>query len=126
MLGIVCLLLFFSVANFFAFSLSVLEKSYCYMLSFTVSLSLLSMHTTCCDCEIITLQPLRNTVGLTAAKAAGMRCVVTQSVYSKGENFSAADVLTDDLNTGMDGPVTLTYLNCKYYTMIMLLFHVLL
>jgi beta-phosphoglucomutase-like phosphatase (HAD superfamily) len=53
-----------------------------------------------------------DTLGLQAAKAAGMRCVVTQSVYSKGENFDGADILVDNLDAGMDGPITITYLNC--------------
>ena len=52
-------------------------------------------------------------VGLKAAKAAGMKCCVTQSVYSRGEDFASADVVVDDLDHGTDGPITMTYLNCK-------------
>jgi beta-phosphoglucomutase-like phosphatase (HAD superfamily) len=39
-------------------------------------------------------------IGLSAAKAAGMRCVVTLSAYTAGEDFSAADRVVDDLETG--------------------------
>jgi beta-phosphoglucomutase-like phosphatase (HAD superfamily) len=39
-------------------------------------------------------------IGLSAAKAAGMRCVVTRSAYTAGEDFSAADRVVDDLETG--------------------------
>lgn len=38
-------------------------------------------------------------IGLAAAKAAGMRCMVTVSVYSRGEDFAQADIVVDDLDT---------------------------
>lgn len=34
-------------------------------------------------------------IGLAAGKAAGMRVVVTESYYTKGEDFSAADAVFD-------------------------------
>lgn len=34
-------------------------------------------------------------IGLAAAKAAGMRCVVTESYYTKGEDFKIADAVFD-------------------------------
>ena len=52
-------------------------------------------------------------IGLTAAKSAGMRCLVTKSVYTQNEDFSNADVCINDLDKGLDGPVTITYLNYK-------------
>jgi HAD superfamily hydrolase (TIGR01509 family) len=52
-------------------------------------------------------------IGLRAAKGAGMRCVVTKSVYTRDEEFDNADVVIDDLDRGLDGPVTITYLNYK-------------
>lgn len=39
-------------------------------------------------------------IGLTAAKAAGMRCVVTISTYTHDEDFSAADRVVADLDQG--------------------------
>eukprot|EP00904_Undaria_pinnatifida_P009935 jgi/Undpi1/6071/HiC_scaffold_20.g08556.m1 len=36
-------------------------------------------------------------IGLTAAKAAGMNCLVTKSSYTGEEDFSAADQVTEDL-----------------------------
>jgi beta-phosphoglucomutase-like phosphatase (HAD superfamily) len=50
---------------------------------------------------------------LKAAKAAGMRCVVTKSVYTQDEDFENADVIVQDLDHGLDGPITATYLNCE-------------
>lgn len=38
--------------------------------------------------------------GLRAAKAAGMRCIVTVSSYTGGEDFSLADRIVDDLDSG--------------------------
>ena len=52
-------------------------------------------------------------IGLKAAKSAGMKCVVTKSVYTKEENFDNADVCINDLDHGLDGPITLNYLNYK-------------
>ena len=34
---------------------------------------------------------------MTAAKAAGMRCVVTKSVYTANEDFSAADAVFEEI-----------------------------
>jgi HAD superfamily hydrolase (TIGR01509 family) len=39
-------------------------------------------------------------MGLTAVKAANMYCVITKSRFSVDENFSAADVVVDDLVAG--------------------------
>jgi len=36
-------------------------------------------------------------IGCTAAKAAGMRCCVTKSIYSEDEDFSRADAVFDCL-----------------------------
>lgn len=38
--------------------------------------------------------------GLSSAKAAGARCIVTRSEYTGEENLSAADIVVDDLVTG--------------------------
>lgn len=52
-------------------------------------------------------------IGLKAAKAAGMKCIVTKSYYTKDEDFTGADVIVNDLSKGIDGPISLTYLNYK-------------
>lgn len=39
-------------------------------------------------------------IGLRAAKAAGLRCIVTKSTYTGSEDFSAADLVVEDLSTG--------------------------
>lgn len=52
-------------------------------------------------------------IGLQAAKAAGMRCVVTKSIYTMEEDFGAADIVVDNLDAGLDGPITVAYLNYK-------------
>ncbi len=39
-------------------------------------------------------------IGLTAAKAAGMKCIVTKSSYTKNENFHNADLVIDELGEG--------------------------
>jgi HAD superfamily hydrolase (TIGR01509 family) len=39
-------------------------------------------------------------IGLSAARAAGMRCVVTKSAYTADEDFSGADAIVDDLDSG--------------------------
>jgi len=41
--------------------------------------------------------------GVKAAKAAGMKCIVTRSRYSKDEEFSQADLIVDSLGEGSDG-----------------------
>ena len=40
--------------------------------------------------------------GLRAAKAAGMRCIVTMSSYTADEDFSLADKVVHDLDAGVD------------------------
>lgn len=40
--------------------------------------------------------------GLRAAKAAGMRCIVTVSSYTGGEDFTLADRVVTDLDAGID------------------------
>lgn len=54
-----------------------------------------------------------SSIGLRAAKGAGMRCVVTKSIYTRDEEFGGADACIDDLDRGLDGPITITYLNYK-------------
>ena len=44
-------------------------------------------------------------IGLTAAKAAGMRCIVTMSAYTLDEDFSGADRVVPDLDAGIDLPL---------------------
>ncbi|KAI3425903.1 hypothetical protein D9Q98_007876 [Chlorella vulgaris] len=41
-------------------------------------------------------------IGLAAAKAAGMRCVVTESYYTKGEDFKIADAVFDCIGEAGD------------------------
>lgn len=43
-------------------------------------------------------------IGLTAAKAAGMRCIVTKSAYTQDEDFTGADRVVSDLDAGIDLP----------------------
>ena len=43
-------------------------------------------------------------IGLTAAKAAGMRCIVTKSAYTQGEDFTSADRVVSHLDEGIDLP----------------------
>ncbi len=43
-------------------------------------------------------------IGLTAAKAAGMRCIVTKSAYTQDEDFTGADRVVPDLDAGIDLP----------------------
>jgi HAD superfamily hydrolase (TIGR01509 family) len=40
-------------------------------------------------------------IGLTAAKAAGMNCIVTKSSYTADEDFSGADIVVPDLDSGI-------------------------
>ncbi len=40
--------------------------------------------------------------GLRSAKAAGMRCIVTKSTYTKDEDFSLADSVVNDLDEGVN------------------------
>ena len=41
-------------------------------------------------------------IGLSAARAAGMRCIVTKSAYTEDENFAGADRVVPDLDAGID------------------------
>ena len=52
-------------------------------------------------------------IGLKAGKSAGMKVCVTKSIYTKHENFANNDICINDLDDGLDGPVTITYLNYK-------------
>lgn len=52
-------------------------------------------------------------IGLQSAKAAGMKCIVTKSIYTKNNDFEEADVVVDDLDSGLDGPITISYLDYK-------------
>lgn len=55
-------------------------------------------------------------IGLKAAKAAGMRCCVTKSIYTVDEDFTGSDICINDLDRGLDGPITVSYLNYKCST----------
>ena len=52
-------------------------------------------------------------IGCKAGKAAGMKVVVTKSIYTENENFDGAEAVIKDLDNGLDGPITATYLNYK-------------
>ena len=41
-------------------------------------------------------------IGLTAARAAGMHCIVTKSAYTADEDFTGADCVVADLDAGID------------------------
>ena len=41
-------------------------------------------------------------IGMQAAKAAGMRCIVTKSRYTEGESFDAADAVFDCIGDAGD------------------------
>ncbi len=47
-------------------------------------------------------------IGLLAAKAAGMHCLVTRSTYTVDEDFSTADAVVDSLDDGPLGTIRLT------------------
>ncbi len=47
-------------------------------------------------------------IGLSAAKAAGMKCIVTKSAYTSNENFTGADRVVADLDAGINLTV------CRY------------
>ncbi len=49
-------------------------------------------------------------IGCSAAKAAGMRCIVTKSIYSEGEDFSRADHVVDCL--GDEGDERVKFHQC--------------
>eukprot|EP01038_Epipyxis_sp_PR26KG_P013895 gene13895-18632_t len=52
-------------------------------------------------------------IGLKAAKAAGMKCIVTKSVYTTNEHFENADVIVNNLDSGLDGLISISYLDYK-------------
>jgi hypothetical protein len=52
-------------------------------------------------------------IGLKAGKSAGMNVCVTKSIYTKNEDFTNNDICIDDLDKGLDGPITISYLNYK-------------
>lgn len=52
-------------------------------------------------------------IGLRAGKSAGMNVCVTKSIYTKNEDFTNNDICIDDLENGLDGPITISYLNYK-------------
>ena len=41
-----------------------------------------------------------SSIGLAAAKAAGMKCIITKSSYADREDFTIADEVVDDLDAG--------------------------
>ncbi|MEH6726904.1 MAG: HAD-IA family hydrolase [Hyphomicrobiales bacterium] len=49
-------------------------------------------------------------IGLTAARAAGIRCLVTKSSYTGNEDFSAAQAIVSDLDNDDGQPVSLSTL----------------
>jgi len=58
--------------------------------------------------ECVVIEDSRN--GLLAAKAAGMRCVITTSGYTTGEDFAEADGVFSELGDPPTVQVTLAYL----------------
>jgi HAD superfamily hydrolase (TIGR01509 family) len=52
-------------------------------------------------------------IGLEAGKAAGMSVCVTKSMYTSGEDFTGSDLIVEDLDRGLDGPISIKYLNYK-------------
>ena len=58
------------------------------------------------DCVVV--EDTRN--GLLAAKAAGMRCLITKSAYTRDEDFSEADLVVDELGDDPRSGVTVKQL----------------
>jgi HAD superfamily hydrolase (TIGR01509 family) len=52
-------------------------------------------------------------IGLKAAKSAGMKCIVTKSIYTRDEPFVNADIIVEDLERGLDGVISTNYLDYK-------------
>ena len=52
-------------------------------------------------------------IGLNAGKSAGMNVCVTKSIYTEEEDFTGNDLCVKDLDSGLDGPITVRYLNYK-------------
>ncbi len=55
--------------------------------------------------ECVVVEDSRN--GLLAAKAAGMRCLITKSSYTQYEDFSEADLVVDELGDDPESRITL-------------------
>jgi beta-phosphoglucomutase-like phosphatase (HAD superfamily) len=66
-------------------------------------LQLAKLLTFCCSllrsCVVACVFPVVEDthIGLRAAKAAGMHCLVTKSIYTQSEDFGAADRVVDSL-----------------------------
>ena len=52
-------------------------------------------------------------VGLLAAKAAGMNCIITTNGYSKDEDFTEADLVVSELGDPPNVQVTLETISCR-------------
>lgn len=48
--------------------------------------------------------------GLAAARAAGLACLITPNRWTRGGDFSPAALVAEDLDTGLQGPLTLAAL----------------
>ena len=64
------------------------------------------------DCLVI--EDSRN--GFLAARAAGMRCLVTRSSYTQDEDFTDADLVADELGEDPQTGITLTQLKSLLQT----------
>ena len=51
-----------------------------------------------------------SSIGLAAAKGAGMKCLVTKSIYTQEEDFSLADEVVTDLDHGKNCLISTAYL----------------
>ena len=51
--------------------------------------------TACCEFRCVVIEDTN--IGVVAARAAGMRCVVTVSSYTKDEDFTIADAVFDQI-----------------------------
>lgn len=69
--------------------------------------------------ETLNLDPSRcwviedSHIGLNAGKSAGMNVCVTKSIYTEDEDFTGNDLCIKDLDNGLDGPITVSYLSYK-------------
>jgi beta-phosphoglucomutase-like phosphatase (HAD superfamily) len=52
-------------------------------------------------------------IGLLAAKAAGMHCIVTTNDYSKDEDFTEADIVVSELGDPPNVQVTMETILCR-------------
>lgn len=48
-----------------------------------------------------------SSIGLAAARAANMTCLITESAYTRGEDFHGAALVVSDLDDGPNGPISL-------------------